>query len=273
VEDFPNGYPRLAALISKHPSLHVFRRFLKLRCRVLLYKQDRLANLEERLDKIDREERCALFLGNYRRDQNEERRSVIRQIEEELAEYDTLVKRSTETLSKSASKRRDVMNIDGWLKETGCIARAESRYLSHGIDLMTLGDVDGDDALSRMRDPIEDKFQTKISTDPKIFVLRTSWSNFVGRVLITGSLALIVFIPVLIVANLHHQTSRLFATFLGNMFFIALLSFMTKARTVEIFIAGATYAAVVTTFIADNPRNTCSCPVRCFRAVRRAIVD
>lgn len=87
VEDLPPGYPRFAALLGCHPSFHVCRRFLGLRARLLLHKQDSLAVLESQLNRIDRDERRLLFLGNLRRDTNDERRNVLRQIDLELADY------------------------------------------------------------------------------------------------------------------------------------------------------------------------------------------
>ena len=43
-----------------------------------------------RLEKIDRDEVTALYLGSSRRDNNSERRSVLLEIEEALADYGTL---------------------------------------------------------------------------------------------------------------------------------------------------------------------------------------
>lgn len=87
VEDFPSGYPRFSALVSSHPSFHLCRRFLKVRARLLLYKQDSLAVLERELDRIDLEERRPLYLGNRRRDGNDARRDIMKRIDQELAEY------------------------------------------------------------------------------------------------------------------------------------------------------------------------------------------
>jgi len=87
VEDTPPGYPRFAAWIGSHPSFQICRRFLRLRARLLLYKQDTLVALEYELDRIDREEIRPLFLGNRRRDKNGERKEIMKQIELELAEY------------------------------------------------------------------------------------------------------------------------------------------------------------------------------------------
>jgi hypothetical protein len=53
----------------------------------MLHKQDKLVTLEEELDRIDREEPRVLFLGNRRRDKNEERKNVLDEIDRELQSY------------------------------------------------------------------------------------------------------------------------------------------------------------------------------------------
>lgn len=46
VEDFREGYPRFTSLISSHDPFFLFRRFGRLRARLLLIKQDKLAVLD-----------------------------------------------------------------------------------------------------------------------------------------------------------------------------------------------------------------------------------
>ena len=87
VEDFRPGYPRFAALIASHTSFHVCRRFLRIRARLLLLKQDELSLLESQLDRIDHEETRELFLGNRRRDKNPERKEILMKLEVALASY------------------------------------------------------------------------------------------------------------------------------------------------------------------------------------------
>jgi hypothetical protein len=87
VEDYPNGYPRFSALMAAHDSFLVARRFSQLRTRLLLLSQDRVAELEERLDKIDRDEARTMYLGSRRRDRNEERLSIIADLHEALKTY------------------------------------------------------------------------------------------------------------------------------------------------------------------------------------------
>jgi hypothetical protein len=87
VDDFRPGYPRYAALLSTDDSFLICRRFTRLRARLLLLKQDKLASLESALDKIDEEEQCALFLGCNRRDKNQERSQVLEDIELAMLNY------------------------------------------------------------------------------------------------------------------------------------------------------------------------------------------
>ena len=50
----------------------------------------------------------------------------------------------------------------------------------------------------------------------------------------------VIIAPVVIVDSIHHVVARSFTTFLGTSFFIGLLAVVTRAKTVELFLAGAT---------------------------------
>jgi hypothetical protein len=63
------------------------KRFDNLHIRILLEQQDRLAELEERLEKCDDEETIQLNLSSRRQDSNLERRQLIDDISLELAAY------------------------------------------------------------------------------------------------------------------------------------------------------------------------------------------
>lgn len=54
---------------------------------MLLYHQDRIAQLEEELDALDEREPKALFLGSRRRDANPERDVVLARLESAVADY------------------------------------------------------------------------------------------------------------------------------------------------------------------------------------------
>jgi len=87
IEDYRQGYPRFSALIGSHPAFAIFRRFMTLRARVLLYKQDELSILEENLNAIDGAEQSELFLGCKRLDSNPQRAQLVFEIEQKLSSY------------------------------------------------------------------------------------------------------------------------------------------------------------------------------------------
>jgi hypothetical protein len=87
VEDYQPGSPRFAALVASHESFYTCRRFSYLRARLLVEKQDKLTLLEERLENIDRAETSPLFLASNRLDRNQERRTILGEIDNALADY------------------------------------------------------------------------------------------------------------------------------------------------------------------------------------------
>ena len=93
VEDFARGYPQFSRLLIAHPSFAISRRFLAMRARLLVLKQDQLSLLEEQLDRIDHEEPRKLFLGCSRRDGNESRKNIVTAIDRQLKDYGKIVMR------------------------------------------------------------------------------------------------------------------------------------------------------------------------------------
>jgi hypothetical protein len=87
VEDYRPGYPRYTTLLAAYDPYFICRRFSKLRARMLLLKQDQLSMLEEKLEELDREERCALFLGKSRCDGNQKRISLLSEIDSRMLDY------------------------------------------------------------------------------------------------------------------------------------------------------------------------------------------
>jgi hypothetical protein len=73
--------------MASHDGFLIFRRFSNLRTRLLLLAQDRVAQLEKILNRIDEEEIAPLFLACSRRDKNTARQAVLSEIQEALATY------------------------------------------------------------------------------------------------------------------------------------------------------------------------------------------
>jgi hypothetical protein len=84
------------------------------------------------------------------------------------------------------------------------------------------------------------RLRRRISQDDRIFILLEGWTSTISRSVMSCLLGLAIIIPVIVVESIHKLVPRIVASFFGTTVFIALLSLVTKARTVEMFIAGAT---------------------------------
>ena len=92
MEDHPEGYPRLASYVNSDPNFTIYRRFGYLHNRVLLYRQDELCVLQERLEKLDDEdqEKEPKNLKSRERDEkynSTARRDLIFEIDAKLNVY------------------------------------------------------------------------------------------------------------------------------------------------------------------------------------------
>lgn len=61
--------------------------FKTVRMRILLLKQHRLSNLERQLKVADDDEVAELYLGYLDHDKNEERQSILRELDSALKDY------------------------------------------------------------------------------------------------------------------------------------------------------------------------------------------
>ena len=61
VEDYPHGYPRLAAFMNSNNNFTMFRRFGTLHIRNLLHLQAELSVLEQKLKDLDNAEEFNLY--------------------------------------------------------------------------------------------------------------------------------------------------------------------------------------------------------------------
>ena len=90
MDDYAEGYRKLAAFIDCDPNFRIYRKFGWLHNRVLLRIQDELHELEEDLEDIDAWEARSgdiVKLASRREDTSAERLELIAKIKEKLDEY------------------------------------------------------------------------------------------------------------------------------------------------------------------------------------------
>lgn len=262
IEDYPSGYPRFSALVASHDSFHLCRRFTNLRTRLIFLKQDRLSFLEKQLERIDREEDTLLRLGCIRRDDNPERNSIFSDINEALADYDELIERNRRILGYEPPKPRDVLNLQNWINGNGCIAREETAYLDRSKDLLSISfreesavtwlEALVEHGLFQLRQRFGQRSHLDISRDPNVHIFHRLSITCVARVLLTPFIILLLLTPVIACYSISSLTARLLVIITATAGFIAVLSGLTKARVVELVVAGATYTTVLIVFISST---------------------
>ncbi|CZR63819.1 uncharacterized protein PAC_13716 [Phialocephala subalpina] len=225
IEDAPESYPRFSVLIGAHSSFCMCRRFSTVRARPL--KQDHISILEAQLEQVDREETKLLFLGNARRDH--------------------------------------IKSLQTWIESTACLARKETEFLDRKQDLMAVArPVDG--VLARVQvipfriaRPICSALRSShfnTSRDPNVFIPSGPLAIRGSRSVLASFATVVLIIPVIVINLLSSSGVRLGIAVAASALFIFILSFLMNAQTKELFLAGATYAAVLVVFIAGNNNGT-----------------
>ncbi|KAJ2990470.1 hypothetical protein NUW58_g2934 [Xylaria curta] len=267
VDNFRAGYPRYTALLSTHPSFHNFRAFKRLRLRLLLAKQDEIVVLENKLDEIDAAEQRAVFLGCMRRDANTARQGVLRDAKLAMSEYDDMIVQYRHTMALPASSQREVQNLRNWIGGTGSLDRSESSYLQYSSDLVNLSG-SGDNFTTYIESAIEECLywleimlarvspgiqigRLKATDDHNVLILGPMLQTICRVVMITV-VTLVIMMPTIALLGIASSAGRVVASILSGAFFLSMVSFLTQARTIEVFAAGASYAAVLVVFIAPK---------------------
>ncbi|KAK4176441.1 hypothetical protein QBC36DRAFT_311121 [Triangularia setosa] len=271
LEQHPPGYPRYSALLSANDHFFIARRFTKIRARILLLKQDKLSMLEERIETIDRDERCPLFLGKSRCDRNTERIDTLAEFEERLADYDRFLEQTHRMLSFNPAQPRDIRSLQNWLKGNVTLARDESEYLSYRNDLLSLASTK-DDAMTKLEAWVEDglaawnptllsRASRSLSSDPNVFVSTASPVGKVTKGIVLGIMILLLLLPIVVCNCTTSLTARMSVVMMFVIIYLGILLHMTRSRTIEILVAGATYATVLIVFVSNSSfdRSLTSC--------------
>ncbi|KAI1123527.1 hypothetical protein F5Y10DRAFT_51181 [Nemania abortiva] len=260
IDDFKAGYPRYTALLSTNEPYFLCRRFDRLRARLILLKQDKLTLLERRLDEIDEKETSVLFLGKSRCDRNPDRIAILSEIDSCLRDYDKFVERNVRMFGYCRARRRDRESLQNWLSGTGCVARDETTYLTHHHELVSLAPA-GDAAVSQLEVWVEHKLcdfgflQSRShasSTDPNVISYSGSLVKQLAKALLLLLITALLMLPI-VICNLCSSISvRIIIVMASTITYLIILSSLTRSKTVELILGGATYATVLIVFVSGT---------------------
>ncbi|CAH0054875.1 unnamed protein product [Clonostachys solani] len=247
------GYPLFSELIASHPSFHLCRQFGELRARLLLLKQDRLAELELELRRLDGDETNRLFLASRRSDRNQGRQDLITKIDLAMKDYDLFLARLRAVLAYDSAPPRAVGNLQRWIRGHPCMAREETAYLDQTGDLISISPLD-DSTTAWLQAAIGDAL---VCLGPKrqgqgIYRFRSALFRAGVRTVVALLIASVLLSPVVVCNFVPDLSARLWVVSVATAIFVAILATLTKASTVELVMVGTTFTTVMVVFISTH---------------------
>ena len=94
--------------------------------------------------------------------------------------------------------------------------------------------------------------ETNLTTDESFVVFDDEHIKAAARALIASFTIVLLLAPVVILNFVNKTALRFVIIFLAATAFVSTITAVSKAKTIEIFVAGATYAAVLVVFVAGN---------------------
>ncbi|KAI0436947.1 hypothetical protein F4803DRAFT_566438 [Xylaria telfairii] len=255
IEEYRAGYPRFCAFAAANPNFLICRRFLRLRSRILYLKQDKLVQLEQQLDNLDQNETSPLFLGMSRCDRNTARTSALSQISVLLDDYDCFLEKTHRVLGYN---QRDVSSLRNWM-ENGSLSKVERKYLDQERDLINLAS-SNDAGRKNLEDWVEDfvvdnwkGFRSipghEASTDPNIYLYSGTLIKGIADTLMLLLIAILLLTPVVACILITSMWARISVIIGATLIYLSILSRLTKAKMIELILAGATFATILNVFV------------------------
>ncbi|KAI1745786.1 hypothetical protein F4680DRAFT_113322 [Xylaria scruposa] len=260
IEEYRRGYPRFAALIAANPDFSIYRQFRRLRARLLLLAQEKIRMLEHHLDQVDENETCPLFLGQSRSDTNEERHNIISMLYSAITDYDSLLESTHRVLSLGHAQPRDISSVQNWINGTGCISKDETAYLDHDKELISLAFCK-DGATKKLEDWVEDLFVDRyegfrsnphhdLSESENVFLYSGQLIKHIAKAIMLILISFLLLLPVVICMAIDSPWGRICVIIASTVAYLAILAQLTNSRMIELILAGATFATILTVFIS-----------------------
>ncbi|KAI0387560.1 hypothetical protein F5Y04DRAFT_286665 [Hypomontagnella monticulosa] len=259
IESFRKGYPRLSAFIDSDRNFVMFRCFGRLQARVLLHRQDELAEIESRLERIDQEEKTEYFLSCNRQDPSVERRALFKEAENKLIEYNRLLGSYYQNIERPVPSEPHIKSVSNWIDGTKPLVETESMFLDDWDDLRSPrspADHSGMDVflgnLAAMLNRIGIKHgEHSRSDDQHILLYQRSQILAASRFLTTLFGVVSLTVPIVALYSITTMPIRLVFLVLFTTMFSSILCWMTESRNYEILAATAAYSAVMVVFVGN----------------------
>lgn len=269
VNEYPNGYPRLAARLNSDVNVQIIRRFGYLHNRILLRYQDRLSELEQDLKKTDLAESNQFRLNSRRYDEGPKgsstRTVLLDGITSTLKEYDEFILRQSEILKLGKPEKRSLLNLLTWMWNEKPLCRVEHETLYRKDDLLMLSSDDDAWIISvseflvfalprRLRrvsrtnlipnwaltSPLQWLFPSP-DKEKHAFAWSDKGMAVVVKLLLAFAAVLLLMLPTFLLLNIRaNQSIRAIIVAVFALGFAFMISLLTRAKRHEMFAASAT---------------------------------
>ncbi|KAL2042159.1 hypothetical protein N7G274_005347 [Stereocaulon virgatum] len=279
LNDFPQGYGKVAAIEDLDADFLIYRKFGWLRNYALLHLQDELVDLQQQLERLDKWEfrdgdykKLLSRRKDYARDDSL-RRNLVSKIHSKLAQYDKALLRTQQIQAMKRPTERAQRNLYHLVNNTQSLVDNESQWTAQGVDLAALGrgpeygwlNTFLEDSMNRVskratRAIFRTEEQRNKSGDERLQLLSADRLDILVRIVLTLVAAVLLLIPVAVLFRLmptspedfQLRTNLQMATvFLFTLVFSLSCSIFTKARRQEVFAATAAYSAVLVVFLGN----------------------
>ncbi|RYP22193.1 hypothetical protein DL765_001841 [Monosporascus sp. GIB2] len=268
INDAPNGYPKLGALIATNENYLIFREFKYLQARLLLEIQDQLREYEQELDALERDSHITLVNLQSREIDDRssgQRKELMRRIEDRYEKYLSILSFASSLALRVGPSNTDYNSLQNFFRNHAPLDANEEYYV-HREDLVALkprGDTSQVDQLLMrylLHNPnkwlFADKAQAEGNANMLIYPRRTL---LVVKGLVLGIPLMALLIgPIypLFELSTHELTEQ---TLTGIMFtqlaftclFASCLKFLTRPRRHELFAASVAYIGVLIVFMSQ----------------------
>lgn len=257
IDDHPNGYPRLAALLNSDENFLICRKYGFLHNRVLLYRQDELRELEQKLLSMDKAagKTDDTMLKCRMREQrtSDDRRHLINEIDDKLKEYNDIVQRTRTFATLQRATERNYKSVCNWIHHSAPLVQEEASTFDKDRDFVAIVDAkegswfDGrvETALSRFggsftRQLFISKRDRSSTADKLVRLYSKRRIDIFSRLVITFLAVVLLMAPVIALFGSHEKGAiKILIIFLFTMAFSVALSLCTKAKRHEVFAATA----------------------------------
>ncbi|KAK9788201.1 putative DUF6594 domain-containing protein [Seiridium cardinale] len=273
------GYAKLALLMGRHDEVAIFRRFQTLNMQNLLYMQAELAQLEDDLKKLARDDIDSPDRIYYAKDwwslsQSPEDKEKIQwnkclDIRKKLKEYNDALAQAAELSKAAVPKSHDLEFLRSWLVRPSMgnfpLLGLDSKSYEpeHMMDLMTFNSRPSPDLFSHWfvdklvpawHKVLGRKVKSTTSEDlgSGLYNYNESQLSAILGVATTVVASMLPMCSVVLLYIAQSDTLRLGLVIMASGIFALALALMTSARKVEVFAATSAFAAVNVVFLTNQ---------------------